>query len=98
MPLSLKPHIYKRQPNTDRAILVGLNPYCRLSKEGEFPVFIQGGGFYDASGNVVDPVPDWVQEELNKMTPEARKEVGLAEPSIPKARPKSKPEPEDEDD
>lgn len=83
MSLNLKPHTYRRQPDTDRAILTELNPYVRLSQEGEAPVFVQGGSFYDASGKAVDPVPQWVKDNIAKMTPGARKEVGLPEVKQP---------------
>lgn len=83
MSFTLRPHEYRRQPNTDKAILTGLHAYVRFAKEGDDnpPVFVQSGEFWDVSGNRLDPdkLPEWVHEEVKKLTPRTRKEIGLPE-------------------
>jgi hypothetical protein len=62
------------------------NPnYVRLSN-GTFPLFLQDGAIYSEDGREVDEddLPDWFEEELAKLSPEAKKAVGLGKPK-PKA-------------
>lgn len=77
MPLNLRPHEYKRQPNSGMAVLTRLNPYVRLSVEGQPPIFVQDGRYYAAGGDEIKMAPDWVKGEVAKLSDRARKEVGL---------------------
>lgn len=85
MALSLKPHEYRRDSNGN-AILTKLNPYIRIRQLGgdEPPIFIQGGQFMYEDSTVIpkDKLPSWAVEELAKLTPKAKKEVGLGNDKI----------------
>ena len=54
-------------------------PYVRLRNGEEPPIMIQGGQYFDGGGRLVgeDDVPAWVKDEVRKMTPDVREEVGL---------------------
>lgn len=76
--LSLKTHDTKKLPNGSQ-VVVSAKPYVRLvSGGGDPPIFVQGGHFFTEGGPELKDVPDWVQEELEKLTPVVRKEVGLS--------------------
>jgi hypothetical protein len=80
MTFSLRTHVPKRG-KTGEAVIARVSPYVRLRKADEATIFIQGGSFYyDKEGGeaikVID-LPEWVGDELAKMTPQARREVGL---------------------
>jgi hypothetical protein len=67
------------------------NPnYVRLSN-GTFPLFVQGGAVYSEDGREVDEddLPDWFEEELNKLSPEAKEAVGLVDRKPSLAKPKA---------
>lgn len=78
-----KVHVYKKVNDGGQAVLVRSSPALRLSHraEGEpqINIFIQEGEFYTEDGKVlpVERRPKWLGEELAKLTPEAKKEVGL---------------------
>jgi len=78
MTLSLQTHIVKKNDNGE-PVVVRSSPYIRLNAEGESPIYIQNGGFYFAGGQSVKfaDLPDWAGDEIAKMTPEAKREVGL---------------------
>jgi hypothetical protein len=84
--LNLKVHEYNRIRDGSRAILTKVNPYICLSKAnpegGSTRVFIQGGKFYHEGGKEyrTSELPSWLNEEIAKLTPQARKEIGLVEP------------------
>ena len=78
MPLNLKPHEYKRRPNTNTATLIRHNPYVAFARPLQPTIFLQGGIFYGQAGHELDPddVPEDVMEAVALMSPEARKAVG----------------------
>lgn len=58
--------------------LVRVNPYLRLTAEGQGPIFIQGGvAYWDGDGGVADPIPEWVYSEAEKVSERVKKETGL---------------------
>jgi hypothetical protein len=77
-------HEYKSPKDGGPAVLSRVRPVIRLGHrvEGEqdqLYVFIQGGEFYTEDGKLLPPErrPRWLMEELAKLTPEAKAEVGL---------------------
>jgi len=64
-------------------VLTRVRPCTRITRreEGVDPiyVFIQGGTYYSEDGKVIPTgmLPAWLDDEIAKMTPAARKEVGL---------------------
>lgn len=81
-----KVHEYKKVNDGGQATLIRSNPVIRLGKrvEGEpdqIYVFIQNGTFYTEDGKELplEKRPKWLQEELAKLTPQVRAEVGLRE-------------------
>lgn len=65
-------------------VLTRLDPVIRLSKreadsEDTTYVFIQHGEFYTEDTKVIpkDRLPPWLDEQIAKLTPEARAECGL---------------------
>lgn len=87
--LNLKVHEYKRVNDGSRATLTRINPYiclCKASPEGgSTRVFIQGGAFFHEGGAEYkkSELPDWLDEEITKLSPRARKEAGLDKPPAP---------------
>lgn len=68
--------------------LVKTNHYARLSQGGDPPVYVQNGHLYWENGLEVedDNRPAWLDQELNKLTPEYRKVVGLPENPLSQKR------------
>lgn len=84
MAFTLKPHEYRRNPDTGVASLTRLNPYVRLRRmdvPDAYPVYVQGGAFYSEDGKEIakTDLPKWLPEELAKLSPKARKEVGIGD-------------------
>ena len=79
MPLDLAGVHIMRKGAGDNMVIVGKNPYMRFISEGNFPVSVQGGRFYADAGDRIElkDVPDWVKTAINRLTPEARKKIGL---------------------
>lgn len=86
MSLNLRVHEYKRINDGSRAVLTRVNPYvclCRGNPEGgSTRVFIQGGAFYHEGGAEYkkSELPDWLSDEIAKLSSQARKEAGLVDP------------------
>lgn len=78
MTFSLKTHLKKTSKSGD-TVLVRQQPYARLNCGEGPPVFVQHGQPYAEGGEHLTEgkLPDWYWDELAKMTPEARREVGL---------------------
>jgi len=57
--------------------LVRNTPYIRLHTAGEVPIYVQRGLFYTEDGKEIEKVPQWAQDQVKLLTPEAKKEVGL---------------------
>jgi hypothetical protein len=79
MGLSLKTHVKNRPTDGREAQLVRAIPYIRICAEEGPPIFIQNGTFYSEGGEVFkkETLPDWAEDEIDALTPEAKKEVGL---------------------
>jgi len=79
MAFSLKTHVKNRPSDGREAQLVRVTPYVRLNAGDGPPIYIQNGQFYCEAGDVIkaEDLPPWFEDELEAMTPEARKEVGL---------------------
>lgn len=80
--LDLKPHKYEMRKG--EPVLARITPYCRLAKRVEQgvveEVFIQGGKFFSGENSPEikkADLPDWFAEEVAKLNPEVRREVGL---------------------
>lgn len=76
--LNLKPHVAK--PNgMGQMVLIRSQPYARLKVGEDPPVFIQGGKYYGEGGPMLedDELPPWLDDEIARMRPGARQEVGL---------------------
>jgi hypothetical protein len=87
MGLSLKPHEYRRsKDNPGLATLTKLNPYIRLKTLGgdDPPIYIQRGVFMYEDGEEIPraKLPPWAVEEVKKLTPKAKKEVGLGDDKV----------------
>jgi hypothetical protein len=67
-----------RTHHTDkRGRIVNITPHINLKNEGGLSIFLQNGQFYYEDGTLVEPPPDWVFEEMNKLTPQALESVGF---------------------
>jgi hypothetical protein len=93
MPLALdKVHEYQKIPGTSEVRLIRTQPYVRLTHENWPPIFIQGGQFYYQGGPPVTPLPEWVAEEVARLSPACRAEVGLeVDRPVSEPKPKLKP-------
>jgi len=76
MALNLSSHVI--QTNEAGSSLSQVDPYVRLSN-GSLTLFIQNGTVYSEDGKRVKEanLPEWWDEELEKLSPEARTAVGL---------------------
>lgn len=86
MTFSLKVHETKVKDGS--LVLTRVRPYARISRGvGEPIIYIQDGQFYTENGSAVDKklLDPMFWAEVNKMTPEARKAVGLKEDAPAKA-------------
>jgi hypothetical protein len=80
MGLNLQVHKYERIKGTQDVRLVKTSPYTVVKGAAEeVPVYIQGGVYYSAGGDRIkkSDLPDWVHEEVGKMSVKAKEEVGL---------------------
>jgi hypothetical protein len=85
MTLSLsKVHEYKKANDGSPAVLIRSSPVLRLGRRTEDElsqvyVFVQNGEFYTENGELLPPEmrPKWLAEELAKVNPKVRAEVGL---------------------
>jgi hypothetical protein len=75
--LSLKTHEFVMRRGTPH--LSRVHPYVRLYKDPGPEVYVQDGNFYSSGGPAFKKadLPDWLQEELAKLSPACREEVGL---------------------
>lgn len=74
--LTLRVHDYARIPGTHDMRLVKTTPYVRLARQGSPPIYVQGGRVYSEGGPEVSTVPAWLPDELAKLTPTVRTEIG----------------------
>lgn len=60
--------------------LVRTNPYISLARGDGVEVLLANGRVHDAAGNPLpaDSVPSWIEDEVGKMTPDARLSIGFA--------------------
>lgn len=86
--LDLRVHHYKRINDGSQAVLTQLKPYIALCKAndeegGSTRVFVQNGQFFHEGGAEYKKteLPSWLSTELAKLSPDARKEVGLTPPA-----------------
>jgi len=80
MSFSLKTHVTRRsRSGSGEAVTTRVRPYVRLAVQGKETVYIQEGRFYSEGGTEFtdDNLPDWIDDEVAKMTVAARQEVGL---------------------
>ena len=77
MPLDLKAvHLYEKVPGTDQTRLVKTNPYVRLGRKDHPPIYVQGGRVYGEGGGAIEPLPDWFDGEMARLSPKVRDEIG----------------------
>ena len=77
MPLDLKAvHLYEKVPGTDQTRLVKTNPYVRLGRKDHPPIYVQGGQVYGEGGGPIEPIPDWFDAEMARLSPKVRDEIG----------------------
>lgn len=74
--LDLKVHHYVKLPNTTEMRLTKVSPYVRICRAAAPPIFLQEGQVFSEGGEPVTPLPEWFEEELAKITPKVRDEVG----------------------
>jgi len=75
MAFSLKTHIPKRGDAEGK--IARYQPYVRINHVDGPPLFIQGGKYYSEGGELIKDLPDWVDDEVAKMSPTAKRECGL---------------------
>jgi hypothetical protein len=69
-------HLYEKIPGTDQTRLVRMNPYVRIGRKDHPPIYVQAGQVYGEGGQPVDPLPDWFGEEMSRLSPKVRNEIG----------------------
>lgn len=83
---SLKVEQYAEPVGTNPGRLKETKYYIRLGS-AQGLVYLQGGKAWYEGGQEADPLPEWVQTEIDQLTPDARKSVGF---SIPEPAPELK--------
>lgn len=89
--LSLKVHHHEKLPGTQESRLVKTTPYVRLCRQDPVtkitapPIYVQGGRAYGEGGPELATLPDWFEEEMAKLTPKLRDEVGWTGPATERA-------------
>lgn len=69
----LKVHHYD-----DKGRVTKVTPYCRLMNPNDrTTVYISGGKAWAGPGEMINPVPDWVVDEIKIMNPVVVREVGF---------------------
>ena len=81
MPLNLrKAHVYEKVGKRQELQLVAEHHIIRVRCAEGGPLFVQNGEIYSEGGQIESPVPAWFWTEYAKVSPEMRKQVGLALP------------------
>lgn len=64
MGFSLKTHESERVKGTTQRRITKIRPYIRLNYKNGPPVFLQAGKVYSESGQVVEMLPEWFDEQV----------------------------------
>jgi len=72
-------HKYIRVEGTTEAKLVSVHPAITISVKGYPKVYLQDGGIYYASGDVVDTLPKKVRDAIKNLSKEAKESVGFTD-------------------
>ena len=76
MSFTLKTH--QVQVKGGRTVIRRVLPYVRLSN-GDEQIYVQGGKYYDPGGGEIETLPSWVHGQVEKLSEEARGDIGLTE-------------------
>lgn len=76
MAFSLKVHHYEKIPGSQQSRLVRVTPYVRITRDSHPPLYVQGGGVYGEGGQRVETLPAWFDEEMARLSPQMREQVG----------------------
>lgn len=68
MAFDLKVDHYTTQADTGEMKLLKETPYLRIKVDGNPPLFCRAGVVYDEGGEVHNPIPDYIETELMKVT------------------------------
>jgi len=81
-------HKYVRIPGTQEMRLMKVSPAIRICKGMAPPLWIQEGKVYAEGGDEIpkEKLPDWFDEQVKMMTPQARSEIGYRLPDDPRPR------------
>lgn len=82
--LDLTVHAYERVPGSSTVRLLRTLPYVRVSQDAE-AYFIQGGLVLTAGGDVIDELPGWFWEQVDRLTDATLAEVKFARRVVPPA-------------
>lgn len=81
-----KVHETEQIKGTTESRLIRVHPTASLGRQGEPSIWIQDGGIYYESGELVKEVPAWFWEDARKITPERRRQLGLRLPEEPRSK------------
>lgn len=87
MPLSLKVHWFEKIPGQQQTRLARVTPYARITREGHPPIYVQAGGVFSEGGKPLEQLPGWFDEEMARLTPKVREEVGWKGTTAPAPAP-----------
>lgn len=79
--LDLQVHKYEKVPGTQTTRLAKVTPYLRITRDGHPPLYLQGGKAFGEGGAEIETLPIWFDEELAKVSPKAREEIGWSAPA-----------------
>ena len=74
--LSLQVHHYEKAPGSQQSRLVRQTPYVRITRDGHPPIYLQGGRVFGEGGPEIETLPAWFGEEVARLSPKVREEVG----------------------
>lgn len=80
-----------RQPHEVKIInsmprIVRENFTVRFCSGGHAPLWMQDGAVFDESGDLQENPPEWIWEEYNKLTDEAKSKLKMTIPAMGKAK------------
>ena len=81
MALNLQSHVWTKDSKTGQAVIGKVNHCADLAKMGEPRIFLQSGKAYYGDGTEIQTseLPPWVFEEIARMSPTTRRNIGWME-------------------
>ena len=70
--------VFRRDDETGQVAMVKKNPYTRYVEEGKPPIICQDGGMFFDNGSKVAKAPEWVVNNLKRMSERGLANIGFS--------------------